>query len=107
MDLKKYFCLLFACILLFSCVSVPVAAVGIADTDVVKNASIFSNKKYLNKKDFSTSCYGATSGARSVGTFTIPVDVTKVRLKTTGLTAYFLEGTTVATPSINTTFDVN
>lgn len=78
-----------------------------ADTVVVKNASIFSNKKYLNKKDFSTSCYGATSGARSVGTFTIPVDVTKVRLKTTGLTAYFLEGTTVATPSINTTFDVN
>ena len=59
------------------------------------------------KNGISTSCYGATSGARSVGTFTIPVDVTKVRLKTTGLTAYFLEGTTVATPSINTTFDVN
>jgi hypothetical protein len=79
-----------------------------ADTVVVKNASIFSNKKYLNKKDFSTSCYGATSGARSVGTFTIPVDVTKVRLKTTGLTAYFLDAATwYATPSINTTYDVN
>lgn len=79
-----------------------------ADTVVVKKASVFSNKKYLDMEDFSTSCYGATSGARSVGTFDIPVSVTSVRLKTTGLKAYFLDGAAwYASQSINTTFDVN
>lgn len=79
-----------------------------ADTVKVTSTSILFADEYFSTKDYSTSCYGATSGVRSAGTFNIPKDVTKVRVKTTGLKAYFLDGAAwYATPSINTTFEVN
>lgn len=53
MGLKKYFCLLFACILLFSCVSVPVAAVGIADTE--EQATVITERRATGKFDFEIS----------------------------------------------------
>ena len=53
MDLKKYFCLLFACILIFSCVSVPVAAVGIADTE--EQATVITERRATGKFDFEIS----------------------------------------------------
>lgn len=53
MGLKKYFCLLFACILLFSCVSFPVAAVGIADTE--EQATVITERRATGKFDFEIS----------------------------------------------------
>lgn len=80
----------------------------VADTISVKNTSILSPDEYFYTEDYSRSCGGTTSGSRSAGVFNIPEDVTRVRVKTTGLSAYLLDGATWYTsPSINKTYSVN
>jgi hypothetical protein len=79
-----------------------------ANTIEVIDTTIIFPDEYFSREGYTAACYGATNGSRTVGTFTIPEDVTEVRVRTTGLRAYFLDSEEwFATRSINTIFNVN